>query len=140
MSAIPSPRSGRRPRLEIIPFIDIMFFLLATFMMVSLSMIDNQGIDLNLPGATSARPQDQTDQAQTVSVAKSGELFLNKEPITLRTLQERFSQFIEEDPETRLIVQGDYECPYGLVVEVFDSARMRGLSKLVIRTVRPEPE
>jgi biopolymer transport protein ExbD len=140
MFAIPSPRSGRRPRLEIIPFIDIMFFLLATFMMVSLSMIDNQGIDLNLPGANSARPQDQTDQAQTVSVAKSGELFLNKEPITLSMLQERFSQLIEEDPETRLIVQGDYECPYGLVVEVFDSARMRGLSKLVIRTVRPEPE
>ena len=83
MPAIPSPRSGRRPRLEIIPFIDIMFFLLATFMMVSLSMIDNQGIDLNLPGANSAKPQDQTDHTQTVSVAKSGELFFNKEPITL---------------------------------------------------------
>ena len=41
MPAIASPRSGRKPRLEIIPFIDIMFFLLATFMMVSLSMIDN---------------------------------------------------------------------------------------------------
>ena len=52
-------------------------------MMVSLSMIDNQGIDLNLPGANSAKSQDQTDHTQTVSVAKSGELFLNKEPITL---------------------------------------------------------
>ena len=83
MPAIPSPRSGRKPRLEIIPFIDIMFFLLATFMMVSLSLIHNQGIELNLPGATSARPQEQTDHTQTVSVAKSGELFLNKEPITL---------------------------------------------------------
>ena len=117
-----------------------MFFLLATFMMVSLSMIDNQGIDLNLPGANSARPQDQTDHTQTVSVAKSGELFLNKEPITLSMLQERFSQLIAGDPETRLVLQGDYDCSYGLVVEVFDSARTRGLNKLVIRTVRPEPQ
>ena len=110
MPAIPSPRAGRRPRLEIIPFIDIMFFLLATFMMVSLSMIDIQGIDLNLPGANSAKPQDQNDHTQTVSVAKSGELFLNKEPITLSNLQERFSQLITGDPETRLVVQGDYDC------------------------------
>ena len=140
MPAISSPRAGRRPRLEIIPFIDIMFFLLATFMMVSLSMIDNQGIDLNLPGANSAKSQDQTDHTQTVSVAKNGELFFNKEPITLSMLQERFSQLIAGDPETRLVLQGDYDCSYGLVVEVFDSARMRGLNKLVIRTVRPEPQ
>ena len=46
------------------------FFLLATLTMVSLSMIDNQGNDLNLPGANSARPQDQTDHTQTVSVAR----------------------------------------------------------------------
>jgi biopolymer transport protein ExbD len=140
MPAIPSPRSGWKPRLEIIPSIDIMFFLLATFMMVSLSLIHNQGIELNLPGATSARPQDQTDHTQTVSVAKSGELFLNKEPITLPTLQERFSQLIAGNPETRLVLQGDYDCAYGLVVEVFDGARARVLSKLVIRTVRPEPQ
>ena len=140
MPAIPSLRSGRRPRLEIIPFIDIMFFLLATFMMVSLSMTDNQGIDLNLPGANSARPQDQTDHTQTVSVAKSGELFLNKEPVTLASLQERLSQLIAGDPETRLVLQGDYDCSYGLVVEVFDSARTRGVNKLVIRTARPESQ
>ena len=109
-------------------------------MMVSLSMIDNQGIDLNLPGANSAKPQDQTDHTQTVSVAKNGELFLNKEPITLDALQERFGQLITGDPETRLVLQGDYDCPYGLVVEVFDSARTRGLNKLVIRTTRPEPQ
>ena len=84
-----------------------MFFLLATFMMVSLSLIHNRGIELNLPGATSARPQEQTDHTQTVSVAKSGELHLNKEPITLPTLQERFSQLIAGNPETRLVLQGD---------------------------------
>ena len=140
MPAIPSPRPGRRPRLEIIPFIDIMFFLLATFMMVSLSMIENQGVELNLPKAASSKPWNQEEHTQTVSIARSGELFLNKEPITLSALEARFTEFLSGNPETRLILQGDYECPYGLVVQVFDGARARGLNKLVIRTLRPDPK
>jgi biopolymer transport protein ExbD len=54
---IPSPRAKRRARIEI-PLIDIMFFLLATFVMVSLSMIRNQGINVNLPVAATSAPQD----------------------------------------------------------------------------------
>jgi biopolymer transport protein ExbD len=54
---IPSPRAKRRARTEI-PLIDIMFFLLGTFVMVSLSMIRNQGINVNLPVAATSAPQD----------------------------------------------------------------------------------
>ena len=57
MPSLPSPRGKTRPRLEIIPFIDIMFFLLATFMMVSLSMIKNEGLPVKLPQAATATPQ-----------------------------------------------------------------------------------
>lgn len=138
MPAIPSPRVGRKVRLEIIPFIDIMFFLLATSMMVSLSMIENHGLELNLPTATSAKPQDQVENTQTVSVAKTGELFLNNEPITLSALRARFGQLILENSQTRLVLQGEHDCPYGVVVQVFDSARAQGLTRLVIRTARSE--
>ena len=55
---IPSPTVARRARIEIIPLIDIMFFLLATFVMVSLSMVKNQGIPIRLPVATTSAPQD----------------------------------------------------------------------------------
>jgi biopolymer transport protein ExbD len=55
---IPSPRAKRRAHIEIIPLIYIMFFLLATFVMVSLSMIRNQGINVNLPVAATSAPQD----------------------------------------------------------------------------------
>ena len=54
---IPSPRAKRRARIEI-PLIDIMFFLLGTFVMVALSMIRNQGINVNLPVAATSAPQD----------------------------------------------------------------------------------
>ena len=56
MTTIPSPRSTRRARIEIIPLIDIIFFLLATFVMVSLSMIQNRGIPVQLPAATTGVP------------------------------------------------------------------------------------
>jgi len=56
---IPSVR--RRARIEIIPLIDIIFFLLATFVMVSTSMIKNLGITVQLPVASTSAPQDRKD-------------------------------------------------------------------------------
>lgn len=57
MTKIPSPRSNKRARIEIIPLIDIIFFLLATFVMVSLSMVQNRGIPVTLPAAATGAPQ-----------------------------------------------------------------------------------
>ena len=51
----------KKARIEIIPLIDIMFFLLAAFMLVSLTMINMKGIDVNLPTATSAQPNSKPD-------------------------------------------------------------------------------
>ena len=78
MPAIPSPRAGRRPRLEIIPFIDIMFFLLATFMMVSLSMIDIQGIDLNLPAQVPQNHKTKTTRHRRCPLPRAVSCFLTK--------------------------------------------------------------
>lgn len=55
---IPLPTTRRKARIEIIPLIDVVFFLLATFVMVSLSMIKNQGIRVNLPSAVTGTPQE----------------------------------------------------------------------------------
>ena len=61
---IPSPRAHKRgARIEIIPLIDIIFFLLATFVMVSLSMVKNRAIPVNLSAAATAAPQDRTEIA-----------------------------------------------------------------------------
>ena len=52
---------GKRARIEIIPLIDIIFFLLATFVMVSLSMVKNKGVPVVLPTASTATAQDLPD-------------------------------------------------------------------------------
>lgn len=73
MIPIPSPRSRRKARIEIIPLIDIIFFLFATFVMVSLSMVKNHGIPVHLPAAATGSPQSR-EHAAVVTVAEGGGL------------------------------------------------------------------
>src|SRR5512134_3935514 len=75
----------KKARIEIIPLIDIIFFLLATFIMVSLSMTKNQGVQVALPTASSAKSlgdQAEMEETVTLSVNQKGEIFYNKEKVT----------------------------------------------------------
>ncbi|MDR0533668.1 MAG: biopolymer transporter ExbD [Verrucomicrobiales bacterium] len=138
MARLASPRAKVRPRLEIIPFIDVMFFLLATFMMVSLSMIHNAGIDVNLPKMGTAKNMDKQPDELTISINQKGEIFEGRNTVTLEQLKSRLAGWKQAAPEGRIILQGDYGCDFGKVVEVMDAARALGLEKLVIRTDKPE--
>lgn len=137
MATLSSPRPKSRPRLEIIPFIDIMFFLLATFMMVSLTMVQNEGIDLQLPAAKTSRPTNDPPDRMTISVAEDGGVYLDKMAISKEELSAKMAELKKSAPETKIILQGDFSCDFGKVVEVFDLARSQGLTKLIIRTRRP---
>lgn len=138
MANLISPRSRKHARLEIIPFIDIMFFLLATFMMASLSMVHNEGIDLNLPKATTSLPDQELPKENTVSIDADGIVYINGEASSVEAAGQFFRALYQKDAESRLIVQGDYRCDYGKVVEVFDLARSQGLTRLILRTRKPK--
>src|SRR5271156_4769348 len=103
---IPSLRSRKRARIEIIPLIDIIFFLLATFMMVSLSMIKNQGLSVHLPVAGSGSPQDQNNIV-TITVSEDGSYAWNKESIEPSELASRLGRLKATQPDARLIINGD---------------------------------
>ena len=74
------PNADTEARIEIIPLIDIMFFLLAAFMLVSLSMVNMKSVKVNLPTATTATPETKRDFVD-ISVDKSGAVFLDKKPV-----------------------------------------------------------
>ena len=135
---IPSPRSSRKARIEIIPLIDIIFFLLATFVMVSLSMVKNQGIGVNLPVATSSAPQPQEDSA-VISITAAGELFLNKEPITTPQLVESLKSLAAAQPELKVFINGDVKAEFGQAIAVLDEVRKLGITKIAIQT-QPTPK
>ncbi len=131
---IPSGRHARRRvRIEIVPLIDIVFFLLATFVMVSLSMVKNQGISVKLPVAATvdALPR---DTPLTVSIDRDGLLFLNKSAIALADLIAVLSQAKQSEPEVRVFINADGEARFQLVVTVLDEIRKLGISRIALET------
>jgi biopolymer transport protein ExbD len=134
---IPSPRQKRRARIEIIPLIDIIFFLLATFMMVSLSMIKNQGLSVHLPAASSGLPQDRNDVV-TITVSETGTYAWNKDAFDPTELAARLGQLKATQPEAKVIINGDKRTQLQNVVNVLDEAQRAGLTKVIIQTT-PQP-
>jgi biopolymer transport protein ExbD len=130
---IPSPLARRRARIEIIPLIDIMFFLLATFIMVSLSMIQNQGLPVNLPSASSAKA-DSSKASVSLSVTQDGRIFWDKEEVTLDSLAGRLQGLAASDNDAKVILNGDKKADFGTVVAVLDAARKAGVKHTAIRT------
>ncbi len=133
MPSLPSPRPKTRPRLEIIPFIDIMFFLLATFMMVSLSMIQNEGVPVQLPSAVTALVEDRQSSV-TISFKEEGTLFLDKEPLSLDSLKQRLTDLKTQNPELKVFINGDERADFGKGVEILDEVRKLGIKKVSIQT------
>jgi len=127
----------KRARIEIIPLIDIIFFLLATFVMVSLSMTKNQGVQVALPAAASAEslgnPQSK-DETVTLSVNGTGEIFFNKEKTTLAQLPLRLQTLKSSSKDPKVVVNGDSKADFKTVVAVLDEVRKIGIVKVGIAT------
>ena len=128
---------GKRARIEIIPLIDIIFFLLATFVMVSLSMTKNQGITVPLPSASTAASlgdQQEMDKAVTLSVNEKGELFWNKEKITVAQMPLKLQALKTTSKEPKVLINGAAKVPFESIVTVFDEVRRAGIAKVSINT------
>ncbi len=130
-------RRGKGARIEIIPLIDIIFFLLATFIMVSLSMTKNQGVQVSLPGASTAQSMgdnQELEKAVTVSVNDKGEIFFNKDKVLITQLPLRLQTYKLTSKDPRVIINSDGAADFKFVVSVLDEVRKIGISKVGINT------
>lgn len=130
---IPSPRTSRKARIEIVPLIDIIFFLLATFVMVSLSMVKNKGVPVNLPVASSSAPQERKEFT-SITITEKGELFFNKEPIRPEELAARLQKLKADEEDPKIFINGDEKASFGQAVSVLDEVRKLGIAKVAIET------
>lgn len=140
---LPSTSRRRRARIEIIPLIDIIFFLLATFVMVSLSMVKNQGVPVKLPRAATGQAQERATPSVTVTVTESNRVYLNKQLVDTATLQERLRTLQREQPDLRVVFNGDELAYYGDIIKVLDLTRKAGVDRISLQTtgaVTPTPE
>jgi biopolymer transport protein ExbD len=124
-----------KARIEIIPMIDIIFFLLVFFMISTLSMTVNRGLPVNLPKAASS--QKDLRESVNITVTREGDIFLNKEPIALDAITQRVQAGLEKDPELLAVINADDHAIHGTVVDVMDQVRLGGVSRLAI-AVKPE--
>ncbi len=131
---IPSPRSKRRARIEIIPLIDIVFFLLATFVMVSLSMVKSQGIAVNLPRAETGSRQAQNDPYTAVTITEKGEIYFNKIKISAAQLPDHLKELKTRQKDPVILLNGDEKADLGRAIYVLDQARKLGIKKVAIET------
>jgi biopolymer transport protein ExbD len=126
---IVSPLPNKRARLEIIPLIDIMFFLLASFMMVSLTMHKQQTIQVNLPTAMQAKPDFKPDMIN-LAVDRRGDVYLEKIPVTLPQLYTTLTNRLAANPNLPVYISGDAQASHGSMVAVLDFVRRAGIQKV----------
>ena len=117
------PRSRRRGRIEIIPMIDVMFFLLATFMLASLSLQNLHSLAVNLPRGQAA-PMAAT-RSITLTVTREGEILLDQTAVTLDTLATALRPLLAP-AGTSVVVAVDSLAPSGVVVQAMLNAREAG--------------
>ena len=116
-------------RIEIIPLIDIMFFLLAAFMLVSLSMVNMKSVKVNLPTATTATPDTKKDFVN-ISVDKAGLAFLDQKPVGNNELAQRLAAAQKTNATLRVFISGDQDARHGDVIRVLDIVRATGIEKV----------
>ncbi len=130
-----SPASKRRARIEIIPLIDIVFFLLATFVMVSLSMVKNQGVKVQLPQASTGTRQEAGEKGFTViTVTENGEIYIDKKKTRPEDLLSRLKELKEREGDPSVLLNGDDKAMLGRAVFVLDAARKSGIKKFALGT------
>lgn len=128
-------RQSRRGRIEIIPMIDVMFFLLATFMLASLSMQNLHSLAVNLPKGKAAPMQAKTPV--TLTVTKDGKLFLDKTAVTLDTMAMVLKPMLKK-PDSNIIISADSAAPNGVVVQAMLHAREAGAGHFLIAVKHDE--
>ena len=126
---VASPIPKKHARIEIIPLIDIMFFLLASFMMVSLSQTTMKGMKVALPVGASGQTQSKKDYV-SLSVDKDGYTYFDKERIALEEVLPRLRKIYLTNPEAKIFIRGDREAVHGNVTRVLDQIRSSGFTKL----------
>ena len=122
-------REYRRGRIEIIPMIDVMFFLLATFMLSSLSLQNLDSLQVNLPQGEAEKLSAKTPV--TLTLTSDSKIFVNRTSVTLETLGDTLKPLLR-DSEQKVVVSADSDAPQGIVVQAMLRARSAGAQHFLI--------
>jgi len=125
----------RKARIEIIPMIDTMFFLLVFFMVATLSMTIQRGLQVNLPQA--ATGLDEIRQITSLTLTKDGKIYVDKEEVdSVSDAVARLRRSEEKGKEAAVVINADRAVEHGRVVDLMDAVKQAGITRIAV-AVRP---
>lgn len=125
-------RNRKTPELNIIPMIDIMFFLLVFFMLSTMYMIDLKTIPVKLPKAASAATDTSTTFA--VSMKSDGSIYLGDAPTELNALVMQASMEQKNNPNFAIVIRAERDIDYGKVITLIDKLKGAGITRFGLAT------
>jgi biopolymer transport protein ExbD len=135
---IRTPVPEKKSRLEIIPLIDIMFFLLASFMMISLQMQIVRTVKANLPTATLATSSKKPDIVN-VFVNRDGQVSVDKKAVSFADLDTMLAKRFNANTNLPVYIAGAPDATHGSVIYVLDLVKRAGISHVAI-AVKAAPD
>lgn len=125
-------RLVKKARIEIIPLIDVIFFLLATFVLFTLSLNRLQSVPIDLP--ESVLPDAAQPDPVVIQVSEAGTYFWNREIITHADLVSRLQGLVQQESDPRVLIAGDQYALFGPTIELLDLVRSVGIDKVSVET------
>lgn len=136
---VSSPIPHKRARIEIIPLIDIMFFLLASFMMVSLSQTHMKGIRVNLPAMSAPQPPNQLKDYIAIRVTAGNNVYFDGELVPDGEILPRLYQLHQGNPDIKVSISAEEQALHGDVITVLDHVRSAGIQKVGYQIKAAQP-
>ncbi|MGB7412918.1 MAG: biopolymer transporter ExbD [Thermosynechococcaceae cyanobacterium] len=122
-------------QINIVPMIDVIFAILTFFIVATLFLNKSEGLPVNLPKASTAKPQ--LSKKVTVTIDPKGDIALNRKPIELDALEGQIKGMVTDDQKVTVIINADEKVGHGQVVSVMDQIRKVEGAKLAIATRQP---
>ncbi|MGB2926003.1 MAG: biopolymer transporter ExbD [Limnothrix sp.] len=130
------PDEGDRPlNINLVPMIDVIFSILAFFILSTLFLVPSTGLDVSLPEAVTA--QQQAENALTIAIEKDGQIQWQDRNISLTELVAAVQSEVTNN-QNLVVIRADEQVSHGRVVEVMDQLRQITGIKLAIATIPPD--
>ena len=121
----------RRPRIEMLPLIDIVFLVLVVFIYAMFSMAVHRGLPVILPESTAAEIE--REKVLAVTVRADGSIFVDQDPVSLDGLTEALAAKPKSERETGILIFADETVRYQLLFQILDRVRRAGIHQISLQ-------
>lgn len=118
--------SSEMPELNLVPMMDVLMTILTFFIIISMTLTTQQGVDVTLPSADAGVSEQKTPDPLIVGLNQQGQLSLGSQTVTKDQLAQQMVNYLNNNPQGAVILKADSELPYKNVVKLLGTMREIG--------------